>query len=132
LKQRNPAQPDYSLETKLRRDSRMTTNLNCWEIIQEYGPVSLRTLEQSKKFEIIEVRGNEVRIKRLETGTEKSIPKEAFDFACRKLRVLHRVALKEIDENYKRCGSYVGAILVKEIPEVNYTRSKPITLVYRP
>ncbi len=106
--------------------------MNYWKIIQENGPVAFRTLGQGKKFEIIEVRGDEMRIKRLETGTEKSIPKEAFEFACRKLRVLHRVALKEIDQNYKSCGSYVGAILVKEIPEVDYTRSKPITLVYRP
>ena len=86
---------------------------------------------QGKKFEIIEVREDEVRINRLKTGTEKSIPKEAFEFACRKLRVLHRVSLKEINEHYKRCGSYVGAILVKEIPEVDYTRSKPITLILR-
>ena len=106
--------------------------MNCWKNIQEIGIVSLRTLGQSKEFEILEVRNNEVRIKRMETGTEKSIPKEAFEFACRKLRVLHRVTLKEIDENSKRCGSYVGAILVKAVPEVNYTRSKPITLVYKP
>ena len=67
-----------------------------------------------------------------QNGAEKFITKEAFDFAYRKMNVLHRVALKEIDENYKRCGSYLGAILVKEIPEVDYTRSKPITLVYKP
>ena len=105
--------------------------MNCWKIIQETGSVTLRTLGQSKEFIILEVKSNEVRIKRMETGTEKSIPKEAFEFACRKLRVLHRVTLKEIDENYKRCGSYVGAILVKEVPEVDYTRSKPITLVFK-
>ena len=106
--------------------------MNCWEIIQQNRPTTFRTLGQNKKFEIIEVRNDEVRIKRLETGTEKSIPKDAFDFACRKLNVLHCVALKEIDKNYKRYGSYVGSILAKEIPEVDFTRSKPITLVYRP
>jgi hypothetical protein len=26
--------------------------MNCWEIIQEYGPVTSRTLGQGKKFEI--------------------------------------------------------------------------------
>ncbi len=105
--------------------------MNCWKIIQENGSVSFRTLGQGKKFEIVEVRSDEALIKRLETGTEKSIPKEAFEFACRKLRVLHCVSLKEIGENYKRCGSYVGAILVKEVPEVDYTRSKPITLILK-
>ena len=105
--------------------------MNCWKIIQESGSITLRTLSQSKKFTILKVNSNEVRTKRLETGTEKSIPKEAFEFACRKLRVLHRVTLKEIDEEYKRCGSYVGTILVNVLSEVNYTRSKPITLVYK-
>jgi hypothetical protein len=106
--------------------------MDCWKSIQETGLVTLRTLGKSKEFEILEVKSNEVRIRRKETGTEKSIPKEAFEFACRKLRVLHRVTLKEIDENSKRCGSYVGAIIVKAVPEVSYTRSKPITLVYKP
>jgi aldehyde:ferredoxin oxidoreductase len=40
--------------------------------------------------------------------------------------------IEEIDEEYKRCGSYVGAILVNVLSKVNYTRSKPITLVIKP
>ena len=75
----------------------MVMKLNFWSQIQKNCKTELRTLSQGKRFEILKVMDDEIRIKRLETGTEKSIPKEAFEFACRKLRVLHRVELKEID-----------------------------------
>jgi hypothetical protein len=102
-----------------------------WSEIKKLKGTTLRTLDQNKPFDIVEVTDQNVIVKPHARGIERTVEREAIEDAFGELALRGEIARTDIQDKYSNFNpAYVAAILAS-LPGVTVLR-KPIRLYYKP
>ena len=100
-----------------------------WTEIAKLIGRTLKTLEQERPFDVVDVTHDEVTVRPTINDNERRIPREEIEGAFDELITLGVISRVDIEARYSRYNpAYVAAILA-EMPGVQYS-VKPISLWY--
>ena len=101
--------------------------MDIWIEIEKLKGQTLRTLEQQKAFEILEVSSKEILILPRSTKIKRPIQREGIENAYRHLLTTGQITVKEIEDNYTPRSQVYTATILAKLPEV-YLSIRPIRL----
>jgi hypothetical protein len=101
--------------------------MNIWNEIERLKSQSLRTLDQHKPFEIIEVDPNKLVILPQSTKIERPIRREGIEAAYRHLITTGQLTIKEIEEEYTPRSQVYTATILAGLTDVHHSL-RPIRL----
>ena len=101
--------------------------MNIWDEIKRLQGQTLKTLDQKKPFDIVDVSGHAVIVCPQETHTERPITRNEIESSNRHLLPIGQITRTEIREKFSEYNpAYVAAILA-ELPNVSHA-IRPIRL----
>ncbi|MHB8777257.1 MAG: hypothetical protein ACYC6R_05775 [Anaerolineales bacterium] len=101
--------------------------MNIWIEIEKLKGQTLRTLDQHKPFEIIEVDSNELVILPRSTKISRPIRREGIETAYRHLITTGQLTIKEIEEEYTPRSQVYTATILAGLASVHHSL-RPIRL----
>ena len=101
--------------------------MNIWDEIEKLKGQTLRTLDQHKLFEIIEVNSNELIILPRSTKISRPIRREGIEAAYRHLITTGQLTVKELEEEYTPRSQVYTATILAGLPDVHHLL-RPIRL----
>jgi len=104
--------------------------MDLWGEINQLEGKIIRTLDQRKPFEVVDVNDKAVIIKPFVRGIERRIPRKEIEESYRELVALGQLSRSQIMDLYSPWNpAFVTAILA-ELPHVTHT-VRPIILYYK-
>lgn len=101
--------------------------MNIWNEIEKLKGYTLRTLDQHKPFEILEVSSNEVVIFPKSTKIARPIKREGIENAYRHLMVTGQLSINELEEEFTPRSQVYTATILARFPHVHHSL-RPIRL----
>ena len=101
--------------------------MNIWIEIEKLKGKTLRTLDQHKSFEILDVDENIVLILPQSTRQERPIRREGIESAYRHLVTTGQLSIKEIETEYTPRSQVYTATILAGLPDIHHSL-RPIRL----
>lgn len=101
--------------------------MNIWMEIKRLKGQTLRTLDQQKPFEIVDVSENILLILPRSTKQERPIRREGIESAYRHLVSTGQLSIKEIEAEYTPRSQVYTATILAGLPDVHHSL-RPILL----
>jgi hypothetical protein len=95
--------------------------MNRWTEVEKLRGQTLRTLDQRKSFEIIEVTANALVVLPKSTGLERPIRREGIEAAFRHLITTGQLTIKEIEMDYTPRSQVYTATILAGLPGVRHS-----------
>jgi hypothetical protein len=104
--------------------------MDLWSEIKQLEGKIIKTLDQRKPFEVVDVNDKAVIIKPFVREIERRIPRKEIEESYRELVALGQINRNQIMDLYSPWNPAFVAAILAELPDVTHT-IRPIVLYYK-
>lgn len=101
--------------------------MNTWDEIKKLRGKTLRTLDQRKPFDVLDVSDHTVIIAPHKSHSERPISRDEVENAYRRLEAVGKLTRTEIRDNFSEINPAYVAAMLAELPNVKHS-VRPIRL----